>query len=76
MSEIKLTWDEESAFDVFFASVVSMAHCHPAAGRSNGYGVAPSKTIQECKDIALEMVAVRREVQPVSEWESEMAYDE
>ncbi len=50
-------------FDVYFAGVVSMAHCHPGSGRSNGYGTAaPRLTLQECADLVIEMLKVRRQV--------------
>jgi hypothetical protein len=59
---IKLEQDEQMVFDIFFAGCVSMAHCHPAAGRSNGYGTAEKLTVEQCAELALEMVAVRRKV--------------
>ena len=55
--------DEELVFDVYFASIVSMAHCHPANGRSNGHATAPeAKSVEDCADIALNMIEVRRRV--------------
>lgn len=62
MRKLSLTSDEHMIFDIFFAGTVSMAHCHPAAGRSNGFAEAPTKTVEECADIALEMIEVRRKV--------------
>lgn len=62
MSTVKLNDAEQMVFDIFFAGCVSMAHCHPAAGRSNGYGTAEKLTVEQCADLALEMIAVRRKV--------------
>lgn len=50
-------------FDVYFASIVSMAHCHPGAGRKGNYDKpAPKLSLEECADVALKMLAVRRRV--------------
>jgi hypothetical protein len=63
LRSIELDESEVLVFDVFFASVTSMAHCHPGNGRSNGYAAAPPKlSVEECADLALEMIEVRRKV--------------
>lgn len=51
-------------FDIFFAGIVSMAHCHPGAGvKKEGYDRAGrALSIAACADLALEMVEVRRQV--------------
>lgn len=51
-------------FDIFFAGVVSMAHCHPGAGRSNGHGIADKLSIEECAQVALQMIEERRKYLP------------
>lgn len=78
MRNVELLEDEEHIFDIYFAGTVSMAHCHPACGRSNGIAVAPKLTVEECADIALEMIEVRRKVHGYTNgvWDSGMAYDE
>lgn len=74
MRTTRLAADERVVFDIFFAGIVSMAHCHPGAGRSNGYAQAPPiKSIDGCADLALEMIEKRREVmanaeQPPIQW--------
>lgn len=61
--DVELEENEVIVFDIFFAGIVSMAHCHPANGRSNGYAEAPpQKSVEECAKIALEMIRVRRNV--------------
>lgn len=63
MRDIELEESEVVVFDIFFAGIVSMAHCHPANGRSNGYSEAPKpKSVEGCADLALEMIEVRRRV--------------
>lgn len=63
MRQLELDVDEILVFDIFFAGIVSMAHCHPANGRSNGFAEAPpKKSIEDCADVALEMIEVRRRV--------------
>lgn len=72
-----LDQSEINVFDVYFAGVVSMAHCHPGAGihkAGNVYTYAPfgyqhgaenapkRLSIEECAKVALEMIAVRRKV--------------
>lgn len=71
-----LDQSEINVFDVYFAGVVSMAHCHPGAGvhrEGNTYTYAPfgyqndpahhsRLSIEECARVALEMIAVRRRV--------------
>lgn len=56
--------NEQMVFDVFFAGVVAMAHCHPGSGaHRTGYDMpAPKLSIKECADLALEMIEVRRQV--------------
>lgn len=61
MRNLKLREYEKATFDVFFASIASIAH-HPAAGRDNGHGKATVRTVEECADVALEMIEVRRKV--------------
>jgi len=34
---MKLTEYEKPVWDISFSCIVSMAHCHPGTGRSNGY---------------------------------------
>jgi len=48
---------EQVAFDMYFASIVSFQH-HPGAGTKEHRALS----IVECRDIALEMLQVRREV--------------
>jgi hypothetical protein len=49
--------DERIAFDMFLASIVSMQF-HPGAGTKEHHRLS----IEECKDMALEMIAARRAV--------------
>lgn len=62
MRHLELYMGEQQIFDLFFASVASVGHCHPAAGRSNGIAVAPKLSLDECADVALEMLEIRRDV--------------
>lgn len=48
---------EHTAFDVYFASVTSMQF-HPGAGTKEH----KQMTLEECRDVALRMVEIRREV--------------
>jgi len=48
---------EQVAFDMYFASIVSFQH-HPGAGTKEHRVLS----ITECRDIALEMMQVRRKV--------------
>lgn len=57
MTRVRLEQDEITPFDVFFASIASMA-THPGTTRDK----APERTMQWCADKALEMVLIRREV--------------
>lgn len=54
---IEIFADEQIAFDMYFASIVAMQF-HPGAGSRDHVKL----TIEECKDQALEMVLVRRNV--------------
>jgi len=47
---------EYATFDIYFASVVSMQH-HPGAGTKEHKALS----IEECRDVALEMLRVRAE---------------
>lgn len=49
--------DESLSFDVYFASVVSMQF-HPGAGTKEHKRLS----LEECKEIALQMVEIKREV--------------
>ncbi len=63
MRNVRLDIEEQMVFDVYFPGIVSMAHCHPANGRSNGHATAPEKlTIEQCADVALAMIEIRRRV--------------
>ena len=54
---------EIPVWDIYFASIVSMAHCHPGNGRSNGHATAPPKlTLEECAALAVDMIKIRRKV--------------
>jgi hypothetical protein len=48
---------EQVAFDVYFASVTSMQY-HPGAGTK----AHDKLSLEECRDIAVRMVELRREV--------------
>lgn len=48
--------DEKIAFDMYFASVTSMQF-HPGAGTKEHQRL----TLDECKDVALAMIELRRE---------------
>ena len=48
---------ERTAFDVYFASVTSM-QCHPGAGTKEHARLS----LEECRDMALQMIAIRRNV--------------
>jgi hypothetical protein len=52
-----LNHDEHITFDMYFASLASM-QVHPGAG-TKGHA---AKTLQECADMALEMIEIRRTV--------------
>jgi len=49
--------EERVAFDMYFASLCSM-QVHPGAGTKEHRKL----TLEECRDMALEMVRIRREV--------------
>jgi len=49
--------DEHTAFDVYFASLATM-RVHPGAG-TKGH---EAPTLEQCRDMALEMIAIRRAV--------------
>lgn len=58
-----LTEHEQLVFDIYFASVVSMARHHPGAGRSNGYSTAPDRlSVDACAEETLKMIEKRREI--------------
>ena len=48
--------DEKMAFDVYFASIAAMQF-HPGAGTKEHRQLS----LEECRDIALNMLALRRE---------------
>lgn len=50
-----LSCDEQIAFDMYFASVCSM-QVHPGAGTKEHRKM----TLQECRDMAMEMIEIRR----------------
>ena len=52
-----LSPDEHVAFDMYFASVVSMQY-HPGAGTKEHQKMP----LQDCADVALEMIAIRRAI--------------
>lgn len=52
-----LTTNESMAFDVYFASVTSMQY-HPGAGTKEHRRL----TLEECRDIALDMIELRRQI--------------
>lgn len=58
MRQLELYMGEQQIFDLFFASVTSLAHCHPGNNRDPGNQL----TIEQCADVALEMLEVRRDV--------------
>lgn len=45
-------------FDMYFAGIVSMAHCHPGTTRDAGLNLS----LDECASKALDMLEVRRRV--------------
>lgn len=47
--------DEQIAFDMYFASITSMQY-HPGAGTKEHTKL----TLQECRDMALQMIELRR----------------
>lgn len=49
--------DERIPFDMYFASVVAMQY-HPGAGTKEHEKLS----LPECRDVALEMIAIRRNV--------------
>lgn len=52
-----LSPEEHIPFDMYFASLMSM-QVHPGAGTKEHRKL----TIEECRDMALQMVEIRREV--------------
>lgn len=48
---------EHTAFDVYFASLATM-RVHPGAG-TKGH---EAPTLEECRDMALDMIRIRRDV--------------
>lgn len=48
---------EQTAFDVYFASVTSM-QMHPGAGTKEHHKLS----LEECRDVALQMIEIRRNV--------------
>jgi len=55
--------EEQVAFDMYFASIVSMQH-HPGAGTKEHQKLS----LEECRDIALEMIELRNEVKLCRGW--------
>lgn len=53
---LQLTDEEVRVFDMYFAGVVSM-NLHPGTTRD----AAPGRTLEDCADIAMDMLRVRRE---------------
>ncbi len=60
---------DKTVWDIFFAGIVTMAHCHPGAGvvredvlYDNGSGPMPRLNLRECANLATEMIIVRQEV--------------
>lgn len=49
--------DERLTFDMYFASLASM-QVHPGAGAKEHRKL----TLEECRDMALQMLAIRREL--------------
>ena len=60
MRELTLQPDEILVFDIFLAGIVSM-NLHPGTTRDKPSG----RTMEECADIALEMIEMRRKVMSV-----------
>lgn len=71
MRKLALRSDERVVFDIFFAGIVSMAHCHPGAGvKKEGYDRAgKALSIEGCADLALEMIETRRKIMAGAEQE-------
>ncbi len=62
MRKLELYGEEMMVFDVYLAGIVSM-NLHPGIGRSNGVADAPPKMdLDQCFDLALEMIELRRQV--------------
>lgn len=55
-----LNADEHLAFDCYFASLASM-QVHPGAGTKEHRKL----TLEECKDMAMQMIEIRRSVTDV-----------
>lgn len=55
MDKFRLSDDELTPFDVYFASVCSMQY-HPGAGTKEHKKLS----IEECRDVALNMIIARR----------------
>ena len=49
--------DETMTFDMYFASLTSM-QMHPGAGTKDHQKLS----LQECADMAMEMIAIRRDI--------------
>lgn len=49
--------DERIPFDMYFASIASM-QAHPGAGTKEHRKL----TLEECRDMALQMIAIRRDL--------------
>lgn len=54
---MELRQDEMIPFDMYFASLVSM-QVHPGAGTKEHKALS----LEECRDMALSMVAIRRDL--------------
>lgn len=62
LRNLKLAESEHLVFDIYLSGIVAM-QLHPGVGRNNGHGyAAPAKSVEECADMALEMIEVRRKV--------------
>lgn len=57
-----MTPEERMAFDMYFASLVSM-QVHPGAGTKEHRKL----TLQECRDMAIEMITIRQAVHAAQE---------
>lgn len=66
MRKLPLAENEHITFDIYFSGIVAMQQ-HPGAGlKKEGYDKAADKlSVEECADIALEMIEVRRQVMAV-----------
>lgn len=63
MKNLPLDKSEHITFDIYFSGIVAMQQ-HPGIGvKKDGYErTAPAKSVEECADLALSMIEVRRKV--------------